>query len=251
MIDELVPWLSKQLIFRKPREESLVSPQVFILVLEVLLVCPMVLALLPCSRIWEPKPSRRSNALRHVLQILECVALGLCTIAAVLLIMGVLYRKVFGVISCSSPYFNVYLASQVKAKDQGFLSKDVHAADLIAIKGDIHHLFPKEYLKKNGFSRGKYNQIANYVYMQSEINIQVGSKSPRQYFETIKNQIADGKLRYGGIASEIDLRENMRMNCIPDSIMDGDFENYDDFLHERRRLMAEKMRGYYLSFKIV
>ena len=111
MIDELVPWLSKQLIFRKPREESLVSPQVFILVLEVLLVCPMVLALLPCSRIWEPKPSRRSNALRHVLQILECVALGLWTIAAVLLIMGVLYRKVFGVISLSSPYFNCSLQS--------------------------------------------------------------------------------------------------------------------------------------------
>jgi len=42
---------------------------------------------------------------------LECVALGLWTIAAVLLIMGVLYRKVFGVISLSSPYFNCSLQS--------------------------------------------------------------------------------------------------------------------------------------------
>ena len=54
LINELVPGLSNQLIFSKPREESLVSIQLFNLVLEVLLVCPMVLALLPCSRILKP-----------------------------------------------------------------------------------------------------------------------------------------------------------------------------------------------------
>ncbi|MBG7610740.1 DUF262 domain-containing protein, partial [Polaribacter sp. BAL334] len=63
----------------------------------------------------------------------------------------------------SSPYFNVYLASQVKANDKGFLSKDITVGDLILFRGDIHHIFPKNYLKKEGFERGKYNQIANYV----------------------------------------------------------------------------------------
>ena len=42
----------------------------------------------------------------------------------------------------SSPYFHVFLASQVKANDKGFLSKDVTVSDLISLRGDIHHLFP-------------------------------------------------------------------------------------------------------------
>jgi hypothetical protein len=50
----------------------------------------------------------------------------------------------------SSPYFHVFLASQVKANDRGFLSTDVLVGDLISLRGDIHHLFPKDYLKKNG-----------------------------------------------------------------------------------------------------
>ena len=53
----------------------------------------------------------------------------------------------------SSPYFHIYLASQVKANDKGFLSKDVLVSDLILLRGDIHHLFPKDYLKRNGFER--------------------------------------------------------------------------------------------------
>jgi hypothetical protein len=89
----------------------------------------------------------------------------------------------------SSPYFNVYLASQVKTNDRGFLSKDVLVSDLISLRGDIHHLFPKDYLKKNGLDRGQYNQIANYAYMQSEINIKVGNKPPKDYFDVVKSQL--------------------------------------------------------------
>ena len=66
----------------------------------------------------------------------------------------------------SSPFFHVFLASQVKANDKGFLSKDTSVMELISIRGDIHHLFPKDYLKKNGLTKNQYNQIANYVYMQ-------------------------------------------------------------------------------------
>ena len=79
----------------------------------------------------------------------------------------------------SSPYFHVFLASQVKANDRGFLSKDVLVGDLISLRGDIHHLFPKDYLSKNGLDRSKYNQIAIFVYMQSEVNIKVGNKPPK------------------------------------------------------------------------
>lgn len=147
----------------------------------------------------------------------------------------------------SSPYFNVFLASQIKANDKGFLSKDVTVNDLVAIRGDIHHLFPKDYLKKNGLQRGKYNQIANYVYMQSETNIQVGNRSPIEYFKAIKQQLEDKQFRYGAITAFDELNDNLAMNCIPFSIMEMEVNSYDTFLIERRKLMAEKIKRYYQS----
>lgn len=147
----------------------------------------------------------------------------------------------------SSPYFNVFLAAQVKNKDNGFLSKDITVHDLILHRGDIHHIFPRDYLKKNGFKRGQYNQIANYVLMQSEINIKVGNASPKDYFGKLKIQCVQGELKYGGINNMDQLLENLRMNCIPESIFDMDITDYEEFLKQRRALMAEKIRAYYYS----
>lgn len=147
----------------------------------------------------------------------------------------------------SSPYFHVFLASQVKANDRGFLSKDVLISDLISLRGDIHHLFPKDYLKKNGLDRGKYNQIANYVYMQSEINIKVGNKPPKEYFEQIKTQMIENNKQVSGISTELELMDNLKQNCVPIEIMEMNIDDYQDFLMQRRKLMANKMKDYYLD----
>ncbi len=147
----------------------------------------------------------------------------------------------------SSPYFNVYLASQAKANDKGFLSKDITVNDLISHRGDIHHIFSKGYLKKFGLKRGQYNQIANYVYMQSEINIKVGNQAPNKYFQELLDQCNGGELKYGGINDLITLENNLDMNCIPKSVYDFDIDSYDEFLKERRILMARKIRDYYIS----
>ncbi len=147
----------------------------------------------------------------------------------------------------SSPYFHVFLASQVKANDRGFLSKDVLVGDLISLRGDIHHLFPKDYLKKNDLGRGDYNQIANYVYMQSEINIKVGNKAPNDYFGSIMEQISSGNLHLSGINNIDDLKANLESNCVPFEIIDMGIDSYQDFLSKRRKLMADKIRNYYFS----
>lgn len=146
----------------------------------------------------------------------------------------------------SSPFFHVFLASQVKANDKGFLSRDVTVGDLISLRGDIHHLFPKDYLKKNGADRGKYNQIANYVYMQSEINIKVGNKSPKEYFDLVVNQMQNGKL-LTGINTKEELEQNLKSNCVPSEIMNMTENDYQDFLSQRRAMMAIKMKEYYFS----
>lgn len=147
----------------------------------------------------------------------------------------------------SSPYFHVFLAAQVKAGDKGFLSQHVSVADLISLRGDIHHLFPKDYLKSNGLDRGKYNQIANYVYMQSEINIKVGNKPPKEYFGLIQEQILNGQSLVSGISSSDELRQNLTANCIPAGITEMIIGDYPDFLALRRKLMATKLQDYYFS----
>lgn len=147
----------------------------------------------------------------------------------------------------SSPYFNVFLASQVKANDKGFLSKDVLVGDLIALRGDIHHLFPRDYLKKNGLNRSKYNQIANYVYMQSEINIKVGNKPLKEYFMQLRNEILDNKYSLSGISNEEELLNNLKSNCVPPEIMEMEISDYETFLTLRCKLMARKIKEYYFS----
>ncbi len=145
----------------------------------------------------------------------------------------------------SSPFFSVFLASQATAGDKGFLSKDIQVRDLIAHRGDIHHIFPKAYLKHHGYTRGKYNQLANFVYMQSEINIKVGAKAPAVYFAEMKKQCDGNPLFYGSIDNLPALQENLRMNCLPESVFEMTAEHYEDFLAQRRMLMAEKIREYY------
>ena len=147
----------------------------------------------------------------------------------------------------SSPYFLVFLAAQVKNNDKGFLSKDVLVSDLISLRGDIHHLFPKDYLRKFGLDRSKYNQIANYVFMQSEINIKVGNKPPKDYFEIIGKQMVENNRMLSGLATEQELLDNLKMNCVPAEIMQMNIDDYSDFLILRRKLIAIKIKEYYFA----
>jgi len=147
--------------------------------------------------------------------------------------------------SSSSPVFNVFLASQCYFNDKGFLSKDITVKNLIEQRGDVHHIFPKDLLKKQGLTRGQYNQIANYVYTQSEVNIKIGNKPTKQYLSEIKDQCNGGELKYGGITDFNEAFDNLKQNAIPETIFDLDTEDYQDFLLQRRKLMAEKIKEYY------
>ena len=147
----------------------------------------------------------------------------------------------------SSPVFHVYQAAQVKGQDKGFLSRDITVADIILYKGDIHHIFPKNYLKSNNKTRGDYNQIANYVLMQQEINIAIGAKSPNIYFNELIKQCENQKLKYGAIDKIDELYQNLETHCIPHSIFNVGVNDYDSFLTERRILMSKKIRSYYHS----
>lgn len=144
-------------------------------------------------------------------------------------------------------YFNVFLASQVKAGEKGFLSRDVTVRDLLEGQKDIHHVFPQNYLQNQEVAKRQRSQIANLVVMQKEINIAINDTAPATYFSELLIGCADGQPAYGGIDTSDELQENLEAHCIPEGIGTSIFENYDDFLRERRKLMAAKIRAYYQS----
>ncbi len=147
--------------------------------------------------------------------------------------------------SAISPYFKVFQAAQVKFNDKGFLSKDITVSDLILNRNDVHHIFPKNFLKKAGLSKGRYNQIANYALAQSEINIAIRDRSPCEYFKIVFDQCNGGKKKIGGITDIEELKKNLKMNCIPDGIESMKIDDYDDFLELRRKLMSSKIKSYF------
>lgn len=145
----------------------------------------------------------------------------------------------------NGPAINVFWAAQSKMNDKGFISRDITVKEMIEHRGDIHHIFPKKFLKDNGLTKGQYNQVANYVYVQQEINIKVGKRSPQEYIGKIRQQCLDGNLVYGGIDNLSEFEQNLEANCIPSNIHEMAFENYQDFLSERRLMMAQKIKTYY------
>lgn len=146
----------------------------------------------------------------------------------------------------SSPYWKTYLIAQIKIGDRGFLSDSIKVDFMLQQRGDIHHIFPKDYLQKNGYNNKQaYNQIANFTMLQTEINIKVSNKAPKDYMNDVVNQCNGSENVYGLINSMEDLKKNLKENSIPESFIDMTVENYQEFLKTRRILMANKIKEYY------
>ena len=121
-------------------------------------------------------------------------------------------------------------------------------SDLITISGDVHHIFPKAYLKKNGVdSKGLYNQVANYTYLDTQVNKAISDDSPKEYFGTILDQCQTKNVKIGNITDETELYKNLAENAIPSEVVNMTVEDYEGFLAERRKLMAKMIETYYKS----
>lgn len=147
--------------------------------------------------------------------------------------------------SANSPYFHAFRAAQAKLGDKGFLSRDITVRDLLLNRSDVHHIFPKDHLKKQGLTRGRYNQIANFVLTQSEINITIGKTPPETVFAALAEQVSGGPVVYGGITDKDQLVENLAQNAIPAAMLEGAAMSFDDFLLERRKLMAGRIKTWF------
>ena len=111
-------------------------------------------------------------------------------------------------------------------------------------RSDVHHVYPRNHLKGQGMTRGRYNQIANFVLAQCEINIGIGDRDPEFYFAELADQCNGGPRKYGGITTADEMRANLTRSCLPGGLLDGDTPPFDDFLEKRRKLMAQMIKTY-------
>jgi hypothetical protein len=99
---------------------------------------------------------------------------------------------------------------------------------------DLHHIYPRNYLKKEfNLKQKEYNQVANFVYIEYKDNIKISDKEPAVYWpEFVK-----------GLTEE-EINKIYETYSLP---MDFPDMEYFDFLKERRKLMAKKIKDYFYS----
>lgn len=149
--------------------------------------------------------------------------------------------------STNNPVYQMYLAAQVFFNDRSLLSNSTTVRDLIANIGDVHHIFPKAYLKKNGIPKSLYNQEANYAFLDTQVNKDIGDKAPNEYFKLAFEQCETGVIKCGSILNIDQLKQNLLDNCIPEGIEDMGLDRYEEFLEKRRTMMAAKIKKFYNS----
>ena len=98
-----------------------------------------------------------------------------------------------------------------------------------------HHLFPKAYLKALGYNDAKINQMANYAFIDWKDNMEILDEAPSIYYPVV----CEGR-------SPEEIQRMEEENALPHG-----WENmpYEDFLIERRKLMAAKIKAAFEQLK--
>ena len=149
----------------------------------------------------------------------------------------------------SAPALSVFFAAQIVNEEKGLFSSSSTVRNLYGAS-DIHHIFPKNYLKSTGTLnvRSIYNQVANYAFLDTPVNIKIGDDAPNVYFKAAFESAEATGTVFGSPMTVEELKKNMEDNCIPLEIVNWDYNQYlQNFLPERRKRMAQKIREYYFN----
>ncbi len=91
-----------------------------------------------------------------------------------------------------------------------------------------------------------FNQVANYAYLDTPINIKVGKKAPKVYLNEVLDSIKEAEeASFKSIKSQEEFLKNLEDNCIPEDILCMDSDDYQDFLEKRRSKMTDMIKKYY------
>ncbi|WP_338215679.1 GmrSD restriction endonuclease domain-containing protein [Companilactobacillus muriivasis] len=136
--------------------------------------------------------------------------------------------------STAANVWRIFQMSQVRANDLAWLEKDHRVSSLIENQGNVHHIFPKAYLKAKNFSQQQYNQVANYTWLTQPRNLLISDKAPQEYLHDTQ-------------VTEFMSDESFEKNAIPKELMNYDFNDYNKFLENRRHLMSLKIKQYFTT----
>jgi hypothetical protein len=92
----------------------------------------------------------------------------------------------------------------------------------------VHHIFPKAYLYKAGYTRGQVNAVANFCFLTQETNLAIGKRAPEAYLAEVEAR-HPGALASQWIPTDPDLWKPAR---------------YLDFLAARRQLLADAANAF-------
>ncbi|MBI5020547.1 MAG: DUF262 domain-containing protein [Ignavibacteriales bacterium] len=137
--------------------------------------------------------------------------------------------------SPNSPAMYAYFAS-LCLLDANVLFSKLKVAELLdpslrtkKSSTERHHLFPKNYLKKKNITeKNDTNQIANYALVEWSDNINISDLSPTEYYPLYVQRF-----------NREELERMTYWHCLPDNWINM---NYELFLNERRKLMANIIR---------
>lgn len=132
-----------------------------------------------------------------------------------------------------SPFFAAQSVLGAKALFSSLNIAELLDPSAASTKSDleIHHLFPKAWLQKNGVtSPREYNQVANMGLLEWSSNIAVSDDAPADYAPRLEERMG---------WSDAEAAEAYHLHALPEEWWDLD---YEDFLHQRRELMAEVIR---------
>ncbi|MGH7238256.1 MAG: GmrSD restriction endonuclease domain-containing protein, partial [Candidatus Saccharimonadales bacterium] len=147
----------------------------------------------------------------------------------------------FDKVNVSNPFWHIFVAAQKKLLKDSFLTTENKVKDMTT--GDIHHIFPKNYLVKKGYDKSQYNKIANFVYLRNDINIAVSDEAPCDYLGQIAS--GNGKKYHSNLTSRAELINNLKENAIPAMTLDATSTQFEDFMRKRQTLMAKMIHDYY------
>lgn len=127
-------------------------------------------------------------------------------------------------------YFILYMLTRVgEAQDwgsglplkKGMLGKNTSL--------EVHHIFPRDYLKKNGFDDKKaINALGNFCFLTKNSNLQISNRPPAEYFAEIQAQHPDA----------------LESQWIPQDRELWQTENYGEFLRQRQQLLADAANSF-------
>lgn len=147
-----------------------------------------------------------------------------------------------------SSSYAAYLAAMVWLEEDSLFSHRKKMKDLILENVENSQLFPRVYLEKHGIhAKELYGQVANCIYMDKEVKAALKRKPPVEYLEKMFAQ-PDDQVKVGkDIFTKDEILDFLKANAIPGETGDMGVEDFEEFLADRRRLMAEKIQHYYLS----